>query len=142
VTKKLRGPASFIGGGNPLRTLPLLALRAQGCALPYLRPTIRVLAVAQKAGAEGSPSSRYIGGLTGRVRSGSYVRLVSGHSSCEVVICGRSRPSPHGGADASPRFRPNSGCRCERGFLREHGHSTLCDRSAVTFALVSLDVAK
>ena len=43
VTKKLRGPAGFIGGGNPLRTLPLLALRAQGRALLLLRPKIRVL---------------------------------------------------------------------------------------------------
>ena len=41
-----------------------------------------------------------------------------------------------GGAVGSPRFPTNSGCRCERGFLREHGQSTPRDRSAVLRARV------
>ena len=33
--------------------------------------------------------------------------LASGHSSCEVVICGRSRIGWHGGAGVFPHFRPD-----------------------------------
>ena len=42
VTKKLRGPASFIGGGNPLHRPPLYVLPWNGGALLLLRPTIRI----------------------------------------------------------------------------------------------------
>ncbi len=57
------------------------------------------------------------------------------------MICDRPRLCEDGGADASPRFRPNAGCRCERGLAREHRQSKPCDRSAATFVLVSLRVA-
>jgi len=43
VTKKLRGPASFIGGGNPLNRPPLSALRGNGGAPLLLRPKVGIL---------------------------------------------------------------------------------------------------
>src|SRR5258708_7758252 len=80
-------------------------------------------------------------GPKGHAGSRYSIGLASGWSSCEVMIYGRAQLPWVGGAVRSPRFRPNSRCRCERGFLREHGQSTLCDGSA-NFALVSLDVSK
>ena len=45
--------------------------------------------------------------------------LASGHSSCEVVICGRSRIGWHGGAGVFPHFRPDQTRRREGGLARE-----------------------
>ena len=42
VTKKLRGPAGFIGGGNPLHRPTLCALRGNGRALPLSRAKVGI----------------------------------------------------------------------------------------------------
>jgi hypothetical protein len=49
----------------------------------------------------------------------SAVGLTSGHSSCEVVICGRSRIGWHGGAGVFPHLRPDQTRRREGGLARE-----------------------